>query len=89
MAMGAAPGQVVREIVHDAVWPIAIGLVIGLAGAFLSTRALASYLFETTPHDPVALAGATMILGFVGCLAAWLPARKAALVDPVTTLRRE
>ncbi len=89
MAMGAAPGQVVREIVRDAAWPILIGLVIGLAGAFLSTRAIASYLFETTPHDPVALAGATMILGLVGCLAAWLPARKAAFVDPVTTLRSE
>jgi predicted permease len=89
MAMGAAPGQVVGEIVRDAAFPIAIGLAVGLIGALLSTRAIASFLFETTPHDSLALASATVALGLTGCLAAWLPARKAALVDPVTTLRSE
>jgi len=66
-----------------------IGLAVGLGGAVLSTRALASFLFETTPLDPVALASATLGLALAGGLAAWLPARKAALVDPVATLRSD
>jgi predicted permease len=89
MAMGAAPADVVREILRDAAVPIVIGLAVGLGGAVLSTRAVASFLFETTPLDPVALASATLGLALAGGLAAWLPARKAALVDPVATLRSD
>jgi predicted permease len=89
MAIGAGQAQVVREIVRDAAWPIAVGLALGLGGALLSTRAIASFLFETTPHDPLGLATATVVLGFAALIAAWVPARRAALVDPITTLRSE
>jgi ABC-type antimicrobial peptide transport system permease subunit len=89
MAMGAARGEVVWEIVRDTAWPMAIGLALGLGGALLSTRAIASFLFETTPNDPLALGAAVAVLGLAGLVAAWIPARRAALIDPVATLRSE
>jgi ABC-type lipoprotein release transport system permease subunit len=50
-------------------------------------RIVASFLFQTTPHDPVTLAWAVGLLGIAACVAAWIPARRAALVDPVAALR--
>lgn len=89
VALGARPGQVVGAIVRDAVWPVAVGLVAGLAGTYYATRLIASFLFETTPHDPTTLVAVVAMLGAAACLAAWLPARRAASVDPVTALRAD
>jgi len=89
MAFGARPGQVVKDVVIDAAWPVAFGLGVGLAGAFFSTRVIEKFLFQTSPTDPLTFASVAVILGVAACVAAWFPARRAAAVDPVTALRAE
>jgi len=89
MAFGARPGQVVKTILRDSALPIAIGTTLGLGGAALITRVIESFLFETTPTDPVTFAAVALTLVAAGCLAALVPAMRAASVDPVATLRAE
>ena len=89
IAFGADKPDVVRAMVHDAIWPMALGLVAGAGGAFFATRVIASLLFQTTPHDPLALAAALGTLAISAIVAAWIPARRAALVDPVVALRTD
>lgn len=87
IAFGAEPHQVVRMIVKDAVLPILIGTAAGLSAAFFLTKVIATFLYQTTPRDPVAFVAAAVLLAICGLTAAWLPARKAARVDPVVALR--
>jgi ABC-type antimicrobial peptide transport system permease subunit len=89
VAFGARPAQVVGVMVRDAVWPVVFGLAAGLAGTYYATRVISSFLFETPPHDPTTLVVVVALLGLAASLAAWLPARRAALVDPVSALRAE
>jgi ABC-type antimicrobial peptide transport system permease subunit len=67
----------------------AIGLIAGLGGAVASTRWLETLLFGIAPRDAISLAGACTILGTVALAAAWIPARRAARVDPLVALRVE
>ncbi len=89
MALGARPGDVVSRILRGAFLMLLVGLATGLAGAFALTRALKSLLFEVSALDPVALAVACVLMTLVGLLAAWIPASRAAGVDPMTALREE
>jgi ABC-type antimicrobial peptide transport system permease subunit len=89
MAFGASPADVVRTMVRDAAWPAFLGLAVGIAGAFYATRIVASFLFNTTPHDPATFAAVAMLMSVAALVAAWLPARRAARVDPVIALRAE
>jgi ABC-type antimicrobial peptide transport system permease subunit len=89
MAFGARPIQVVGVMIKDALWPVAFGLAAGLAGTYYATRLITSFLFETAPHDPATLTAVVAVLAAAAGLAAWLPARRAASVDPVTALRAE
>jgi predicted lysophospholipase L1 biosynthesis ABC-type transport system permease subunit len=89
VAFGARPAQVVGVMIRDAVWPVVFGLGAGLAGTYYATRIITSFLFETKPHDPATLAAVAVLLGIAACVAAWLPARRAAAVDPVAALRAE
>jgi putative ABC transport system permease protein len=89
VAFGARPAQVVGVMVRDAVWPVAFGLLAGLAGTYYATRLIRSFLFQTAPHDPASLAAVVALLGIAASLAAWLPARRAASVDPLIALRAE
>ena len=66
-----------------------VGLATGLAGAYVLTRALKSLLFQVSALDPIALAGACVLMTLVGTLAALIPASRAARVDPMTVLREE
>ncbi len=89
IALGAQPRSVVRSMVRETAVAAAIGLVLGSAGALYATRIIASFLFETTPHDPVTFAAVAALTGLSALVAAWVPARRAARVDPVVALRAE
>lgn len=89
MAFGARPWQVVRTMVRDAALPIAVGTVLGVSGAMLSTRVIESFLFETAPTDPATLAAVAITLAATGCIAALVPALRAAKVDPASCLRAD
>jgi putative ABC transport system permease protein len=89
MAFGARPDQVVRTIVRDSALPILTGVSLGVGAAFLATRTIESFLFQTTRNDPATLAAVAVVLALSGCLAAVVPAMRAAKVDPATSLRSE
>lgn len=88
-AIGATRGQIVGLILRQGLWKTAVGLVIGLGGAFYLSRYMGSLLFEVKPTDPLAFAGVSLLLLLVGLLASWLPARRASKIDPVIALRAE
>jgi predicted permease len=87
MALGARPGMLVSHVLRSALGMIAAGLVFGAAGAFALTRVLRHLLFEVSPLDPLALIAACFSMAVIGFGAGWFPARRAARVDPVSTLR--
>lgn len=87
MALGARGGQVVGEAVRDALWPVTAGIIAGLFGAALATRMIARFLFDTRPIEPVAFAVVAILVALAAAVAAWIPARRAARVDPVSALR--
>jgi putative ABC transport system permease protein len=89
VAFGARPAQVVGVMIRDAVWPVALGLLAGLGCTYYATRMITSFLFQTAPQDPITLAAVVVVLAVTASLAAWLPARRAALVDPQSALRTE
>ena len=89
IALGASPGQVLGPMVREGLSLAVIGTGIGLVGALLVSRVLASFLFGVGPTDPVTFtAVAAMLLG-VALLATYIPARRALRVDPITALRAE
>ncbi|MEO6876179.1 MAG: ABC transporter permease [Opitutaceae bacterium] len=88
-AIGATRGQIVRLILGQGLWKAGIGLVIGLAGAFYLSRFLRAQLYEVQSTDPVIFIGVTLLLLLVALLASWLPASRAAKVDPLVALRHE
>jgi predicted permease len=89
VAFGARPGRLVSSFIGDSAKPAVIGIAGGWGGAYYATRILGPYLFETSPGEPMTLAIVTVLLGTSVCLAAWIPARRATRVDPVTALRAE
>jgi ABC-type antimicrobial peptide transport system permease subunit len=89
MALGAGRSAVVRMVVSQAAVLAIAGVGIGLLGAFAFTRVLGSMLYGVSATDPLVFAGVAVLLTVVGVLAAYLPARRAARVDPVVALRFE
>ena len=89
MALGASRGDVLSLVLKQGVGLIAIGLVLGLAGALATTRFLASLLFGVRATDPSSFLGVSALLIAVGLLASYLPARRATKVDPMVALRYE
>jgi hypothetical protein len=69
MAFGASPQQVVGTVIADAVWPVMIGIAIGLGGAMFSTRVVATFLFQTTPTEPTTFAAVAIVLAMAAGLA--------------------
>jgi ABC-type antimicrobial peptide transport system permease subunit len=89
MAIGATPGKIAGMMQKQAAaWTVS-GIVVGLAASAALGRLARSFLFQVSPYDPVSLAIATGVLAAVAGLAAWWPARRAAMVDPAISLRNE
>jgi predicted permease len=89
MALGAQPGDILRNVVGHMAFLVTAGMAVGLAAAYGLSRLLGSMLFEVRSADPLAFAGACIILGVVAGIAAYLPAQRATRVDPVVALRYE
>jgi putative ABC transport system permease protein len=87
IALGAAPSSILRLVFARVGVLIAAGLALGLAGSLWAARLVEALLFHLEPRDPVTFGGAAAVLVAVGVLAAWLPAHRAARLDPVTALR--
>jgi ABC-type antimicrobial peptide transport system permease subunit len=87
IALGARPIDVALSFVRRGLWLTAAGLVIGLAGAWMLTEFMTAVLYGVDPTDPATFAGVAVMLLVAAALASWLPARRAAKVDPVTSLR--
>jgi putative ABC transport system permease protein len=86
MALGATPRHVVRLVLRQAAIPVAAGIVLGLAASVAATRVLAAYLVGVEPTDPLTLATVVAVLGLAALLASFVPARRAASVDPTKAL---
>jgi len=89
MALGAQPVDVVRQMTREGMLPALGGVVIGLLGAVGLTRFIASMLFGIQSTDPLTFGGMSMLLIAVAFAACYLPARRAARVDPMMALRNE
>jgi predicted permease len=89
IALGASPAIVLRMVVRQGLIPVAIGVIMGAAGAYALARVLASQLYGVTPTDPATFLGTTAMVLIVACAACWIPARRATKVDPVIALRYE
>ena len=89
MSLGADAGRVHRMILGEGGVLLVGGLVVGIAGAWAGSRLLQGLLFGVAPHDPVTLLSVAALIGAVGIAACWVPAVRAARVDPAEALRAE
>ena len=88
-ALGATPREVLALVLREGARLVALGLVLGLAGAFVAARLLEKMVFETSLHDPVVFLAVPLLLAAVALVACYLPARRATKVDPMVALRAE
>jgi predicted permease len=89
LALGAQASDLTGMVMSQGLRLVGAGLLVGLAVAWAMTRFIVALLFATEPTDPWTLAGVSCLLALVAALACWLPARRAAAVDPVVALRAE
>jgi predicted permease len=89
MALGATKGNVLRLVLRQGLALVSLGMLLGFGGALIATRLLASMLFKVRPGDPITYLGTAMFVGAVALAASYLPARRAARVDPAVALRHE
>jgi ABC-type antimicrobial peptide transport system permease subunit len=88
-ALGATRGQIVGLVVREGMGLTLVGVAIGLAAAVAASRALVTLLFGVSRLDPLTYAGVIALLAGVSAVACWIPAARAARVDPSITLRAE
>ena len=89
MALGAATGNVLRLVLREGMSLVGSGVAVGLIVAAAVTRLLASFLYGVSPLDAATFVAIPLVLGLVAFLASYLPARRAAKVDPMIALRYE
>jgi putative ABC transport system permease protein len=89
VALGAQYVDVVRLVMRRGARLVALGLAIGVASSLALGRFVSSLLYEITPRDPLTLVGAATFLAVVALVAAFIPARRAARLDPMVALRTE
>jgi putative ABC transport system permease protein len=88
-ALGAQPRDVIRHVLRQGLTMIAIGIAAGVAGSLGLGRVLSGMLYEVRANDPATLIGGAVLLSAVALAACWIPARRAARVDPLVLLRYE
>jgi ABC-type lipoprotein release transport system permease subunit len=89
MALGAEPARVSRLVVREGMRVAAAGVLIGVVIALFATRLASGLLYGVSPRDPLTLSAVAVTLLVVSALANYLPARRAARVDPLTALRQD
>ena len=89
MALGAEPERLLRMVLGEATWVVALGILAGVCGALALSRVIASMLYGLKAWDPVTFAGSAAMLMMVALGASWIPASRAARVDPMCALRHE
>ena len=89
LALGATPRNVLQMIVRETLTLVGAGAILGLPLAFICTRVLKSMLFGVEPQDPITAVACLVLLLLAGVLAGYLPARRAAVLEPVSALRTE
>src|ERR1700676_1252953 len=87
IALGAAPGSVMRLVLSRVTRLVAIGVLVGAGVSIWASTFVASLLYGLEPRDPITLIGAAVVLGIVGAVAGWLPAYRASRLDPAAVLR--
>jgi putative ABC transport system permease protein len=89
IALGAQRADVLRLFIKQGMSLVLLGVGLGLMGAFALTRVMISLLFEVSPNDPLTFAGVALLLSLIAVLACYVPARRAAWIDPLVALRHE
>jgi len=89
LALGAQPAQVRRMVLRESTWLTLAGIAVGVGGALACTRLVRSMLYGVGPNDPVTIMAGMAVLIAVALLATWIPARRAAAVQPMQALRHE
>jgi ABC-type antimicrobial peptide transport system permease subunit len=89
LALGAQRWQIVMSVARQSLLLAAAGCVIGLAGAVALSRILHSFLFEVSALDPITFTLVPLLMAVVAIIASWIPARRAAVVDPMEALRAD
>jgi predicted permease len=89
IALGARPSRVVRMVIAGVLSPVLVGLGIGGLAIAPLTRLIETFLFQVAPSDPLAIGGAAVILIAAAVIAAYVPARRATTIDPLTALRAQ
>jgi putative ABC transport system permease protein len=87
IALGATAGSVVQMVLRRVVWLVLAGVVIGIGLSWWAGTYIVALLYGLQPRDPLTMTGAAMVLLAAGMIAGWLPARRAARLDPTTALR--
>jgi putative ABC transport system permease protein len=88
MALGASPSRVMRMVIGRATLLISMGLALGGGGAWILAGSVRAFLFDVRPHEPAVFVGVAAVLALTGLLAAFIPARSAAHVDPLIAMRQ-
>lgn len=89
MALGATRASVVSMVLRDAFWQVLIGSALGIPAALYAGHLMSSMLYRVSGYDPLAYSGGTIVLGICAAIAGFIPARRAASIDPMLALREE
>ena len=88
-ALGADRDRIVGQIVRQGFAPALGGLALGIVGALALTRLMAGMLYGVKPTDPVTMVSVTLVFAFISSVACWIPARRAAALEPMEAMRVE